>query len=115
MLTAESLTWILCSPVPTEEEGSAGDGAGPAAGKDLVRRRGWLGRQAPRGHVSWLPARGVQWARVRDSLTCQTCRAGGGRAGGGPGTSQGRARLSQARQAGLGGPGSCPEEKGGGA
>lgn len=115
MLTAESLTWILCSPVPTEEEGGAGDGAGPVAGKGLVRRRGWLGRQAPRGHVSWLPARGVQWAQVRDSLTCQTCRAGGGRAGGGPGNPQGRARLSQATQAGLGGPGSCREEKGGGA
>lgn len=86
----------------------------PAAGKGLVRRRGWLGWPEPGGHVRWLRARGVQWAQVRESLTCQTCRAGrraGGQAGGreaAPGSPQGRARLSQARQgrAGLGRAGS---------
>lgn len=78
----------------------------PVAGKGLVRRRGWLGWPEPGGHVRWLPARGVQSAQVRESLTCQTCRAGRQEAA--PGSPQGRARLSQARQgrAGLGRAGS---------
>ena len=54
-------------------------GQSPAAEKSLVRRRGWLGWPEPGGHVRWLPAWGVQWAQVCESLTCQTCQAGGRR------------------------------------
>ena len=92
-------------------------GQSPAAEKSLVRRRGWLGWPEPGGHVRWLPAWGVQWAQVCESLTCQTCQAGGRRPLAAHKEKLDCVRPGRAGQgwAGLGAPGSCQDEKGGGA